>query len=63
MVGSLAVSYPLRSGVTGAGKTAFAAELRDSVELVSREFEVSAAGRDRAASVPDSGANAPLTRA
>jgi hypothetical protein len=62
MVESLPVSAMLLSSVTGA-ESALAAELRESVELVAPGVDVFAAGRDGAASVPDSGANAPLTRA
>ena len=60
MVESSPVSAVLLSSVTGAGESALAAELRESV---GPRVDVSAAGRDKAASVPDSGANAPLTRA
>jgi hypothetical protein len=62
MVESSPVSAVLLSSVTGAGESALAAELRESV-VVAPGVDVSAAGRDGAASVPDSGANGPLTRA
>jgi hypothetical protein len=63
MVEPSPVSAVLLSSVTGAAESALAAELRESVELVAPGVDVPAAGRDGAASVTDSGANAPLTRA